>query len=118
MNHLSRQHSHSRRCGALLQLIVFDCPISSNFALPLSPHSRRCHIQQSCRTSHSLSLHLRSILFVPHSNHTLARSRPGIESKSGLPFPFGTAFSLGIPPRSICHITDPPAAILSQYPIR
>jgi hypothetical protein len=64
MNYLSRQPLHSGRCGALLQLMVFDCPISSTFPLPLSPHSRRCHIQQSCRTSHPLSLHFRSILFV------------------------------------------------------
>jgi hypothetical protein len=105
-NRLSREPSHSGWCGALLQLIVFDCPISSTFALPLSPHSRRRHIQQSCRTSHSLSLHLRSILFVPHS----LQSYPGTFS-SGNRVQVGTALSF----RDCLFLRAPSAFNLPHY---
>jgi hypothetical protein len=94
-------------------------PISSTFAFPLSPspHSRRRRIQQSCCT--------KSFPFFSFEKHSLRppplQSYPGTFSSRyrvqvGTPFPFGTAFSLGLFPRSICHITDPPAAILSQVP--
>lgn len=106
MNHLSRQPSHSGRCGAFLQPMAFRCPISSTFSLPLSLHSRRRHIQQSCRTSRSLSLHLRSILFV----HSQLQSYPGTFSFRNR-VQVGTALSF----RDCFFIRAPSASNLPRY---
>lgn len=76
--------------GALLQLMVFDCPISSTSALPLSSHPRRCHIQQSRRTSHSLPLSFEKHSLRPpllsYPSRFLSRNR--VESSPSRDCPF------------------------------